>query len=469
MTVRRHALRGPAGAAALLAAVAAIAIAPAAASAGMLSMSGNQVTLVAGPGETNTVSTSGYVDTNLVNVSDARPITIAPGSPCQYHSEGDTASVDCMPPTGPASFNFQLGDGNDKATLNAPGGVTNAVDGGSGDDDISVNAPGGHDTISGGDGNDTLYPDRGSSGYPVNPPATDTISGGGGTDLVDYEGDYGGHVSGLVISLDGVANDGSPGEGDNVRPDVEDVAGTGAPEMITGSGGPNKLMGRGGDDVISGGGGNDQLFGGSENDKLSGGAGNDYLEGDSEDDKLDGGPGLDSFIGDFSGSVNQIVVGNDTILARDGVNGEPISCGPGSDSATVDAGDNVNADPQNLCETVSRAQVRPGVRLASRRLSADRRGRVTVKFRATPSGTKGTLRLTAKVAARSHGRRVSRTILLARSSFRVSADGHVSLRAKLTRAGSRAVRPGRTASAVLSISLSRKTFSTRVKVKRARR
>lgn len=466
MTGRGRARRGTGGAVALVAAVAGLTIAPAAASAGTLSATGNQVTFVAGPGEANNVTTSGYVDTPMINFGDARPITLAPGGPCVYHN-GDTSSVDC-PLTGPASYDVQLGDGNDRATINSQG-TTNAVDGGPGDDDISLNVPGGRNTISGGEGDDTLYPDRGSSGYPVNPPASDTISGGGGTDLVDYEGDYGGHASGLVISLDGTANDGSPGEQDNVRPDVENVSGTSRAEKITGSAGPNKIMGQGGDDVLSGGGGNDQLFGGTENDNLSGGAGNDYLEGGSEDDKLVGGPGFDSFVGDFSGSVNQIVVGNDTILARDGVSKEPISCGPGSDSAVVDVGDNVNADPQNLCESVSRGRVRPGVRLASRTLSADRRGRVAFRFRATPSSAKATLRLTAKVAARRRGHRVSRTILLARGSFRVGADGRVSRRATLTRAGSRALRPGRTVRAVLRISLAGKTFSTRVKVKRARR
>ena len=60
---------------------------------------------------------------------------------------------------------------------------------------------------------------------------------------------------------------------------------------------------------------------------------------------------MDQFHGDRT-ETNVIAIGNDTILARDGV-AEQVDCGIGSDTAQVDAGDVVDA----TCESVDRPQV----------------------------------------------------------------------------------------------------------------
>jgi len=352
---RRH-LLALARAAALPAALAATAVAPAVAAAGTMSATGNQVTYTAAPGEPNEVTANGFFDDEdtmmyVLTISDARPVTIAPGGPCDFDFFGNAR---CMFPT-PGSFNVQLGDGNDTAIVRNTLATANAVDGGLGEDRLSTAVAQGRNAISGGEGNDTIIPDNGA----VNPPASDTISGGSGVDTVDYDREFARRTSGVTVSLDGAANDGAPGEQDNVQLDVENLSATSFSDTLAGGPGPNELLGFGGNDVLSGGGGADRLLSHNANDQLSGGDGNDFLEGGSEDDRLDGGAGLDSFSGDETGTANQIITGNDTILARDGVNGELISCGPGSDSAIVDAGDNVNADPQNACEAVDRAAARP--------------------------------------------------------------------------------------------------------------
>lgn len=349
----------------VLLALTALTLFPAAASAGTVSVSGTTVNFVAAPGETNSVDTFGFVDTFDVGVSDDLPIAIAPGSPCSYPYSG-TTTVQCTM-SSPASFNLQLGDGNDSGSIFAPPGTTNAIDGASGDDTLTMTAPASHNTLTGGAGNDVINPDTGSGGRPVNPPGTDAISGGPGSDTVNYDKDYGGHIGALTVTLDDQANDGTGAERDDVGSDVEILYGSIPGDKLVGGPGPNELHGNGGDDVLLGMGGDDKVFGGGGNDDLSGGDGSDFLEGNEDDDSLDGGPGFDSFVGDETGSPNQILTGNDTILARDGVQKEPISCGPGSDTATIDTGDLPVLDPQNLCESVKRGSPQPSAKCAGKK------------------------------------------------------------------------------------------------------
>lgn len=79
-----------------------------------------------------------------------------------------------------------------------------------------------------------------------------TMSGGAGVDVVNYI--RGGPVS---VTLDGASNDGSPGRGDNIGPDVENVGGTDGNDGITGSDAANDLAGNSGRDALTGGGGDD--------------------------------------------------------------------------------------------------------------------------------------------------------------------------------------------------------------------
>ena len=170
------------------------------------------------------------------------------------------------------------------------------------------------DVLDGGDGNDTLH------GYAGN----DTLDGGNGGDAIYGDAGvdtitYASRGVALVVSLDGLANDGAAGEADNVSTDVENVIGGLAADRITGSSAANALTGNGGDDTISGAAGNDLVDGGTGNDTLNGNAGNDTLYGQSgndilhgneNDDALYGGDGLDLLYGDSG--YDTLSGGNDT-------------------------------------------------------------------------------------------------------------------------------------------------------------
>jgi Ca2+-binding RTX toxin-like protein len=239
------------------------------------------------------------------------------------------------------------GAGND--TLTGADG-DDALDGGDGND--TVTGDGGRDTLQGGAGDDVLDGDR------FEQPAADVIDGGPGTDRA--EGwtipDASTHPS-PNVTLDGQANDGRPGEGDDVR-DIELLT-----SNVSGSWSMSNA-----DDVIEvwsnldGGastirtlGGNDQVTGGNHDERIDGGVGNDRLEGGYGNDRIVGGAGRDTIIGDMSRSDCGILQscslpqGNDVIDARDGER-DTISCGVGRDTVTADRKDVVSGD----CERVKR-------------------------------------------------------------------------------------------------------------------
>lgn len=137
----------------------------------------------------------------------------------------------------------------------------------------------GSDTLIGLEGDDDL--DGGLGG--------DVLRGGGGIDAATYAG----RAGAVAVTIDGRADDGEAGEGDNVSTDIEDVFGGEGPDNLTGSGAANLLDGAGGGDLLVGGGGADQFFGGA---------------------------------------------GDDEIQARDGV-ADVVECGSGSDRAAVDTDD----------------------------------------------------------------------------------------------------------------------------------
>jgi hypothetical protein len=159
------------------------------------------------------------------------------------------------------------------------------IGGGGGDDTISGLE--GNDRLRGGGGNDTL--DGG--------PGSDDMSGGAGRDAVSYAGSS----SGVTVSLDDLANDGSPGELDNAQTDIEDIFGGPVGDDLTGNAGANTLDGGAGDDRLTGGGGRDALFGSDGSDRLD---------------------------------------------SRDGV-ADVVDCGPGEDIALIDS-----SDTQTGCEVV---------------------------------------------------------------------------------------------------------------------
>lgn len=113
----------------------------------------------------------------------------------------------------------------------------------------------------------------------------------------------------LAISLDGQANDGTAGEGDNAI--VEDVAVTAGPDATSVT------------NTLTGNAETNRLTGAAKSDVIDGGGGNDVLEGNGGDDDL---------------------------RARDGF-ADRVTCGAGNDSARVDAFDQVGTG----CETLDSA------------------------------------------------------------------------------------------------------------------
>lgn len=187
------------------------------------------------------------------------------------------------------------GEGDD--LLEGRGGTGDALHGEEGDD-----------VLKGGGGNDELHPFKGA----------DSVYGGRGLrDRVHY-----GYVRGVRVELDDRANDGLPGEGDNVRSDVESVIGGRGDDTLIGNTEPNMLNGFLGNDRIFGRGGNDRLLGSWGEDLVVGGRGNDVLGLARGRDRGYGRTG-----DDFLDAKDRHV---------DTVNG-----GPGSDSARVNIGDRV--------------------------------------------------------------------------------------------------------------------------------
>jgi Ca2+-binding RTX toxin-like protein len=197
----------------------------------------------------------------------------------------------------PGPVTIEGGNGNDSIT---GGNFNDNLNGGNGND--LVHGGNGNDLVTGGAGNDNLNGDDGSDNLNGGDGA-DRMSGGGGIDQVSYAD----RLIGVNITLDGVANDGTPAraatateparpaEGDNVLGDVEKLIGSrgndhivanDAANTISGGQGNDYIDARGGNDIVEGGDGNDEIHGGTGNDKLYGGGGSDKLFGDDGNDYL---------------------------------------------------------------------------------------------------------------------------------------------------------------------------------------
>ncbi len=291
---------------------------------------------------------------------------------------------DCA--VGPAGVRVDLGDGDDRATvsLGLPASLKVSLGGGAGNDDLRAQdqdsmldgGPGddklqggnGRDTLLGGDGNDTLEGRGGAdtlnggagddllSGDGNQDAAPDVIDGGPGTDRMEDDWEAGDVSSEppVAVTLAGGADDGRPGEGDDIR-NVERIV-SHTSSALVGTDAPEDLEVFQVDEpsTIAGNGGNDVLKGSNGADKIDGGAGDDDIDAGYGDDTITGGPGRDRISGDLrSGGCGPVwcdlPFGNDTIYAQDG---EPdsIACGYGQDTVYADAVDTVAGD----CETVVR-------------------------------------------------------------------------------------------------------------------
>lgn len=171
--------------------------------------------------------------------------------------EGDSVSNDIEVVIGSPYADTLIGNAGGQSL---EGGLGNDVlDGRRGNDTLF----GGDDAdnIRGGMGDDSL---RGGS-------ASDVLRGDAGTDIVTYAASS----AGVFVSLNGVADDGAVGEGDNVRNDVERVLGSSLADKFFGNGAANYFSGGSGNDVLKGRGGADRLFGRNGNDTFNGGPGRD--------------------------------------------------------------------------------------------------------------------------------------------------------------------------------------------------
>lgn len=97
-----------------------------------------------------------------------------------------------------------------------------------GDDGPNVlTGTGENDALYGRGGNDSLRGERGNDDLDGDAGADD-LRGGPGVDAASYDG-----AAGVQVTVDGAANDGHPGEGDNVHTDVEAIyGGSGADTLV---------------------------------------------------------------------------------------------------------------------------------------------------------------------------------------------------------------------------------------------
>lgn len=264
----------------------------------------------------------------------------------QVSADGGSGNDRLSGPLRGVGVAFTGGEGND--TLNG-GYLNDHLDGGPGNDVLDGKK--GNDTVLGGDGDDKLQGDDLFVG-------SDTIDGGAGYDTVTGDWIQTDRSGGLTISQDGVANDGHPGENDNVV-NVERIEVTQAATMLAGGApvfyrifnvesGSSKLVGSDGADT---------LVAADHADEIDGRGGNDTIEAGYGDDVITGGPGQDTINADAgSGACNFLACrgpyGNDTVYVRDGEK-DSVSCGVGTDTVIADAIDEVSGD----CEKVDRGTV----------------------------------------------------------------------------------------------------------------
>ena len=361
----------------LLATFAAVLLVPAAAQAGTLSYDGDTLYFQAAGGERNSPFFDKTDDGRLSIVETG--LTIAPGCEQEFswgpaycpmpsrivmHLEDGDDGVGFASTFPAIAVEVYGGDGKDQ--LKGYGATNALLDGGAGNDilkgwqtdetlrggpgDDEIEGSGGNDYIEAGDGNDTLRPDT------YYGPGNDYVDGGAGFDLIDDytvpDADYHPPVS---LTMDGVANDGRPGESDNVM-NIEKVESHVSGTLSGGDGDDDFRIFANideGNSVMAGNGGNDKLIAGDYTDQLDGGPGNDMLNGGYGNDTITGGPGQDTIQGDANSTTCgywsytcKIPFGNDVINARDG-KVDNVDCGVGTDQAIVDT-----IDVVANCETV---------------------------------------------------------------------------------------------------------------------
>jgi Ca2+-binding RTX toxin-like protein len=441
---------------------------PVSALAGQASVSGTQVLVSAGPAETNDLAVT-LVGNGYRIEERGAGVGLSAGAGCTLESPG---VVSCPAVATPHSIDVTAGDGDDVVVIDST--LSARVAGGEGDDSLvggsgfdTLEGEDGEDTLEGGLGGDTQrggpgvdtvsYAGRadqvivalffdgedgeaneqdvvgtdvenviGGDGGDVlfGSAGVNILDGGPGVDVVDgLEGadtlrggadfdlaHYRGRTAPVTVRLDGVADDGEQGEGDNVDRDVE---------------------------AILGGSGDDTLEGNPELNLLEGGAGADALDGGLGTDYLQGGDG------------------NDRVYSRAGADDrDDISCGEGDDRVTADWSDITDG----LCETLDVTEGPPRVRrkpFVETLWTPDPPPRVRISSApvvVTPAGTaqvevrcgqqalcKGTIKLELRVPRRGPGNPPPRKIVIGKERFSVPAGESRNVRVHLSRNGRRRV------------------------------
>jgi hypothetical protein len=258
------------------------------------------ITYTAGTGEINDLHIDQPSATSYTFIEPGGGPTITPLGDCGYISPPSAA--ECLDVANIVShLVVDLGDEDDTLTIFRIATAA-SLNGGPGSDDFIDQ------------GGATLGPTTFDGG-----PPDDT-----GEDTVEYA-----RTTPVTVSIGDGANDGAPGEGDDVQGDIEDVTGGAAADTLTGDAADNVLVGADGNDTVTGGAGDDLLMGDlpgivGGNDLLDGGEGNDELDGGPGSDTLHGGPGddlLDAGAGQGSTTNSDLLdggPGRDEIIAGPG-------------------------------------------------------------------------------------------------------------------------------------------------------
>lgn len=261
----------------------------------------------------------------------------------RFNDASGTDTVTYNPASGTARTGNLIvdidGTGDDGTAGEADDLETNIenVIGGSGTDNITgstlVNdlrgGPGtAADTLSGGAANDTLF---GGLGTNTGPDGADTFNGDAHTtgDTVSYAG----RTDAITADLDGTADDGGTGEGDDINTTVENLTGGSTGDTLTGNASANTIDGAGGNDDLAGGtgaaaDGADSLIGGSgTEDEVSYASRTDGVNTGTADDldvDLDG-VADDGFAGELDNvgaTVENVIggAGDDDLTGNTGAN-----------------------------------------------------------------------------------------------------------------------------------------------------
>jgi Ca2+-binding RTX toxin-like protein len=301
---------------------------PASAAAGTVTRSGATITYAAGGTADENVTVG--IDGTTAFVTSVLGVTSGDCAP----DGGERVVCDAVPSLFVVDF---LGFGDTLRTDVGAGTAAVEVHGGAGSDDLdgtpnadSMSGDGDGDRIVGFAGNDALDGGPGSDSFDDGPgndtiaggpnddsltagSGRDSYSGGDGSDSVEYRD----RTAPVTITLDGVADDGEAGEGDNVGADVEEAAGGSGADRIVGNPSGNRLHG---------GAGNDTLIGGSAEDRVEGEEGDDIIDTrDGVYDSVDCGPGTDTVYADLDDGTTGCEIAPD--VDGDGY-GVPEDCAP---------------------------------------------------------------------------------------------------------------------------------------------